>query len=142
MALSSPFIPRFEAEPLDELSQNVIVDDSKHRWALIPDSEGGMHLVDLNPLEVAVESFYVPATDIAFLLFTRQNPTIAQRITFDLASLQNSNFNAAHQTRFTMHGWQGSIASAVNVRVAEAYFQHGDYNVNLSTAREALIDSL
>lgn len=105
------------------------VDNSKHRWNLIPDSEGGMHLVDLNVLETSTEPLHVPADDIFFLLFTRQNPTVAQRITFDVASIQNSNFNAAHQTRFTMHGWQGGVGSAVNVRVNEAYFQHGDYNV-------------
>lgn len=105
---------------------------TQHRWSLVPDSDGAMHLVDLNPMEMPVEPLFVPANDIAFLLFTRQNPTVAQRITFDLATVANSNFNPAHPTRFTMHGWQGGINSAVNVRVAEAYFQHGDYNVTVA----------
>lgn len=129
MALTSPLVQRFDDESAIKISQNVDASDSKHRWALIPDSEGAMHLVDLNPMEMAPEPLFVPSIDIAFLLFTRQNPTVAQRITFDLSSVQNSNFNAAHPTRFTIHGWQGTVGSAVNLRVAEAYFQLGDYNV-------------
>lgn len=113
--------------PLFEVPQ----EDLKHRWNLVPDSEGNMHLVDLSPYDTPVEPLFVPETDMNFLLLTRQNPTVLQRISFDQASLDNSNFNPSHPTRFTIHGWQGGVPSAVNVRVAEAYFQHGDYNVTL-----------
>ena len=120
---------RFADETLEKTLSNVDVHDPQHRWAILPDSEGLLHLIDLNPFEELAEPLFVPENDIRFLLYTRQNPATPQIITADLASLQNSNFNPNHETRFTIHGWQGSVQSAVNIRVAEAYFQHGDYNV-------------
>lgn len=119
-----------EVEPIVDISPVAVMEAPKHRWSLASDSEGNMHLVDLNPLDTPVEPLFVPENDMFFLLLTRQNPTVSQRISFDQASLDNSNFNPSHPTRFTIHGWQGGVNSAVNIRVAEAYFQHGEYNVS------------
>lgn len=96
---------------------------------MIPDAEGRLHLIDLNAYDVPVEPLFVAENDVRFLLFTRRNPTTAQIITLNLASIQNSFFNAAHPTRLTIHGWNGDISSRVNTLVAEAYFQRGEYNV-------------
>lgn len=101
-----------------------------HRWELVPDSSNNMHLVDLNALEMPVEPLFNPDTDIILLLFTRLNPTVGQRLFMTLESLQNSNFNSAHPTRFTIHGWMGSQDSTVNVLSRAAYFQYGDFNVS------------
>lgn len=85
--LASPLIPR---------------DDSNYRFNLVPDSEGKMHMVDLNPLETPIEPAFNPEVDVIFLLFTRQNPNVGQRIILNnLASVRNSNFNPSHPTRFT-----------------------------------------
>jgi hypothetical protein len=74
------------------------------RWVLVPDGEGHMHLVDLNPIEDAPEPAYDPMTDIVYWLFTRQNPTQAQVITHDMASVRNSNFNPNNELRIHTHG--------------------------------------
>jgi hypothetical protein len=50
--------------------------DAVHRWTLIPDAEGRMHLMDMNPIEVPVQPFFNAETDIIFLLSTRRNPTV------------------------------------------------------------------
>lgn len=132
VSLGSPLFNKVqdEVEPMVDISQGVVIENSMHRWSLASDSEGNMHLVDLKPYDTPVEPLFVPENDMFFLLLTRSNPTVSQRISFDQASLDNSNFNPSHPTRFTIHGWQGGVNSAVNIRVAEAYFQHGEYNVS------------
>jgi Lipase len=103
----------------------------QHRWEVVPDSEGSMHLVDLNSFENSVEPSYVPETDVVFLLFTRQNPTVGQVIRFnDPQSIANSNFNPSHPTRVIIHGWLGSRNDAVNLLVTAALLQSGNFNVN------------
>jgi pancreatic triacylglycerol lipase len=90
-----------------------------------------VHLVDLNPFETSVEPLFNAESDVIFLLYTRQNPTVGQRINLrDLNSLRNSNFNAAHPTRITIHGWRGGPNSTVNRHVNFQYFLIGDYNVS------------
>lgn len=98
---------------------------------MIPDTTGKLHLVDLQTYEEPIEPKFVPENDMRFLLFTRQNPTVGQEITFDLASLQNSNYNANHPTHFTVHGWQSDAETASNSIVRDAFFALGDYNVSL-----------
>lgn len=115
-----------------DIPQDVKVNDPNHRWAFIPDSEGRMHLIDINPYDTPeVEPAFVPANDVVFMLFTRQNPTVAQIINFDLGNLAASNFNPAHPTRFTVHGWNGAPSNPVNVLTNQEYFRRGDYNVSL-----------
>lgn len=106
---------------------------SNYKWELTPDGSGNMHLVDLDPLEVPVEPFFDPDTDIILLLFTPLNPTVGQRLFLTQASLANSNFNPAHPTRITIHGWLGSQNDQVNTLVRNAYFQHGNYNVSTNS---------
>jgi Lipase len=51
--------------------------------------------------------FFNVSVDTRFLLFTRFNPTIAQRVIFnDMSTVANSNFDASRPTRFLIHGWQ------------------------------------
>lgn len=103
----------------------------EYRWALTPDSQGSVHLLDLNPIESVIEPAFVPANDVVFTLFTRLNPTIGQRISLnDESSIRNSNFNPSHPTRVTIHGWLGQAGDPINVLVNAAYFRHGDYNVS------------
>lgn len=98
-----------------------------------PDSQGNVHLLDLNPIEssIEIEAAFSPANDVIFTLFTRLNPTIGQRINLnDESSIRNSNFNPSHPTRVTIHGWLGQAGDPINVLVNAAYFRHGDYNVS------------
>jgi pancreatic triacylglycerol lipase len=103
----------------------------RYRWEVVPDSEGFMHLVDLRSVEDSIEPSYVPETDLVFLLFTRQNPTMGQVIRFnDPQSIENSNFNPNHPTRLTIHGWNGSPRASVNILVTAAFLRAGDFNVS------------
>lgn len=119
-------------QDLDGPLEEIVVSDQKHRWTMVPDASGRMHLVDLNPYEAPVEPTYVAEEDIVFILLTRRNPTVGQVINLeDLASLRASNYDPAHETRLTVHGWIGSAGSTVNRNVAAAYFQLGEFNVSL-----------
>lgn len=88
-----------------------------------------MHLVDTNPVDVPVPHFDAE-NDVVILLYTRDNPTVGQRLYRNADSIRSSNFNAGHQTRVTIHGWLGSLNDAVNIDVTAAYLQHGYYNVS------------
>jgi len=99
------------------------------RWVMVPDTNGFLHLVDLESYEEPVEPLFEPENDMRFLLFTRQNPTVAQEITFDLAVLDASNFNSNNPTHFTAHGWGGSGDAASNTLVRDAFLSIGDFNI-------------
>lgn len=105
---------------------------TQHRWTLIPDSEGKMHLVDFDSYDVAIEPNFVAENDVVFILFTRSNPTSGQIIRInDPSSLTNSNFNPSHPTRFTVHGWQSDANTGSNTLLHEAFLRYGDFNVSL-----------
>jgi pancreatic triacylglycerol lipase len=84
-------------------------EEQKHRWTLVPDTNGRMHLYDLNPIELEVEPAFDALNDVIFLLFTRRNPTEGQRISFDMDTVRNSNWNSQNQARFIIHGWNGKF---------------------------------
>lgn len=71
-----------------------------HRWILVPDGEGRMHLMDLNPIDFEPEPAFNPNDDVFFILFTRRNPTVGQRLLQTTASISGSQWsNAAPGTR-------------------------------------------
>ena len=76
--LAAPISPSSEGYVSVERTDN-------HRWTLIPDSKGRMHLVDLDPLDLTVDPVHVPEDDFVFLLFTRRNPSVGKVIGFDVA---------------------------------------------------------
>lgn len=88
-----------------------------------------MQLTDLNPVEVETEPLFNPMTDILFLLFTRRNPSQAQRITFDMNTVTNSNWNSANGVRLIIHGWQSNQDTAMNNFIRDEYLANGDHNV-------------
>jgi len=75
-----------------------------HDWSLVPDDQGKLHLVDLNPIKLAnvePEPAFNAEADVIFTLFTRANPTNGQVIIINnAASLAASNFNPANPTRY------------------------------------------
>ncbi|KAG5668675.1 hypothetical protein PVAND_016606 [Polypedilum vanderplanki] len=96
------------------------------RWTIAKDDEGNMHLVDLNPVDAEVEPAFDAWTDTFFLLFTRSNPTVGQRITWTRESLEQSHFRRGGQVRFLIHGWGGS---ANDLGTTREFLELGDYNV-------------
>lgn len=100
-----------------------------YRWNLIPDGNGQMILVDINPIQAEVEPFFNAETDTIFLLFTRINPSFGQRITWNANSISGSSFNPNNPVRMIIHGFNGGPSSSVNVAMTAAYLQRGDFNV-------------
>lgn len=82
----------------------VFKEENTEDWQLVPDSDGNLHMVDINAFDEGMEPAFV-ASDVIFRLFTRQNPTTAQIVALNNnAQLTNSNYNPALQTRFHIHG--------------------------------------
>ncbi|XP_001842705.2 phospholipase A1 member A [Culex quinquefasciatus] len=104
-------------------------------WQLVPNSEGRLHLVNVNPYDLPQtyddpEFHFQPETDLLFRLFTRNNPGEPQFLEInDPASILNSNFNPAHPTRFTIHGWNSNGNDGLNTRVRDEVLAIGDFNV-------------
>jgi pimeloyl-ACP methyl ester carboxylesterase len=99
------------------------------RWNMIPDEEGKLHVIDLNPVEDVVEPAFNPETDTRFVLFTRSNPNSGQVLTTNADNIRNSNFNSAWPVRLLIHGWNSGLSSGVNTRPTESYLQLGNFNV-------------
>lgn len=91
-----------------------------------------MHLVDLDPIkqEQEPEPVFNPDEDIFFVLFTRRNPTVGQRLGWTVGSISGSHWNsAALGTRFIIHGWNNNHQSDVNTVIAPAFLAAADHNV-------------
>jgi pancreatic triacylglycerol lipase len=101
--------------------------ETKYRWEIVPDSEGHMHLVDLNAYNAAIEPLFVAEKDMKFVLFT-QSVRGGEEITMNVSSLDASSFNKNHPTRLTIHGWNGDETSLVNSAVIQEYLNLGDFN--------------
>jgi len=68
--------------------------------------------------------------DIEWHLTTRTNRVLTQRLTFqNLASINNSNFNRARQTRFVIHGWLEDRRSDIGTTVPRSLLDYQDFNV-------------
>ncbi|XP_058833119.1 lipase member H-like [Topomyia yanbarensis] len=105
-------------------------------WQLVPNSEGYLHLVNINPYQLPSadpsepEHLFVPETDMVFRLFTRSHPTEPQFLEIgNPSSITGSNFNAAHPTRFTIHGWNGNGNDGSNTVIRDSFLSVGDFNV-------------
>lgn len=99
------------------------------RWTVARDGEGRMRLIDLNPIVAEPEPLFDPINDMFFLLFTRRNPTDGQRITFDVQSIENSNFIRGAGARFLIHGWGSSANSGENSFTRNEFLARSDVNV-------------
>ncbi|EDS41790.1 lipase [Culex quinquefasciatus] len=102
--------------PVEEIGEEHVPTDE---WALVPDGNGHLHLVNTDPYGLAgleePEPLFNPATDTIFRLFTRNN--------------RNAGHNPGRQTRFIIHGWNNNGESPVNVNIRNAYLDRADMNV-------------
>ncbi|KFB37746.1 hypothetical protein ZHAS_00005059 [Anopheles sinensis] len=102
-------------------------------WHLVPDSNGRLHLVNTNPYDLPEDStapLFIPEQDLIYRLFTQANPTTAQVLEFgNPASIAASNFNPAHPTRITIHGWTSHGNDGMNTNIRNQYLSRGQYNV-------------
>ncbi|XP_055538344.1 pancreatic triacylglycerol lipase-like [Wyeomyia smithii] len=105
----------------------------EQRHSLVYDARGNLHLVNQDPYSVIdadLEPFFNAESDIIFRLYTRSNPNDEQVLVWsDPSTVQNSNFNPNHPTRFTVHGWNNDGSSAVHTNIRSNYFAVGDFNV-------------
>ncbi|XP_058130740.1 lipase member H-like [Anopheles ziemanni] len=110
----------------------VAIDESA--WQLVPDGNGRLHLVNTNPYDLPKSDGptkrFVPQQDMIFRLFTRANPSQPQILQLNNpGSISGSNFNAAHPTRFTIHGWSNDGSHFMNADIRDAFLQQGDFNI-------------
>jgi len=119
--------PLFQSENVGE--EFLPTPTKQEDWQLIPDTDGNMHLVDINAVDMDAEPLFDAAADTRFHLFTRANPTVPQTIFLrNNPQLDGSNFVATRPTRFHIHGWgAGSANSGSEIR--NAYLQQLDCNV-------------
>lgn len=101
-------------------------DKPQHRWVMVPDTNGRMHLVDLNAYKPPIGPMFDAEKEVKFILTTRRHGP--REINMTSESLQMSRFGKNHPTRITIHGWQGDLTSKVNWRVTEEYLRRGDFN--------------
>lgn len=121
--LASPLINRVT---VNEHEVDIMTPD--HRWTLVPDADGRMHLMDLNPIEVQIEPLFNAVDQVFFVLFTRNNRN-GVKIGMDANAIKATTHNSAHPTRFIIHGWNNDQNAAVNKLITEAYLTRGDFNV-------------
>jgi pimeloyl-ACP methyl ester carboxylesterase len=103
------FVAAATANPIHEVevAEDVIASNSED-WQLVPDTNGHLHLVDINALDTDMEPQFNARNDMTFRLFTRLNPTISRTVRIaNNGDLSGSNFNGANPSRYHIHGWQG-----------------------------------
>lgn len=69
------------------------------------------------------------AEEVYFTLHTRRNPTTEQIIEATVESISKSNFNAAHPTRFYIHGLGSDHTKPMPTALTAAYLKKGNFNV-------------
>jgi len=105
------------------------ISQKEEDWHLVPDTDGRMHLVDINNVDMEAEPLFNAETDVIFRLWTRDNPTAGQVVGLNNnAQLAASNFLASRQTRWHAHGWNGGGANT-GAAVRSALLNHVDCNV-------------
>lgn len=86
-------------------------------WALVPDQNGHMYMVNVHEARNRPMPHFSPNTGILFELYTRSNPTERQLLRVnDIDALAASNFNANHPTRFAIHGFRSDDSLAASFR--------------------------
>jgi pimeloyl-ACP methyl ester carboxylesterase len=99
------FVAAATANPIEN---EVKVESNTEDWQLVPDSNGILHLVDINAVDITIEPLFNANNDMIFRLFTRLNPTISRQVRINNnADLSGSNFNPSNPSRYHIHGWQG-----------------------------------
>lgn len=117
-----------EVEP-DKITEEVKEAPKKPRWVIVPDANYKMYLVDLNTYDFDKAPKWDAELDVFFMLYTRHNPTMGQRITLNAGEILRTDFNPNVPTRIVMHGWNNDHQSNVNTLIRDAYLYRGDFNV-------------
>ncbi|EDW67439.1 phospholipase A1 VesT1.02 [Drosophila virilis] len=97
------------------------------KWLTTDEAQGQLAAYEaLNDMEIAER---ISLNSVSFYLYTLRNPKEGQLIKATRSSIDDSNFNAANPTRFTIHGWNSNYKDGVNSGVRDAWFLSGDYNM-------------
>ncbi|EDV53477.1 phospholipase A1-like [Drosophila erecta] len=101
----------------------------------VPQEDGTSEWVDMDVAEQWMEAQELlegrglTTVPVKFYLYTSSNPTKGKKITATAKSIDASNFNSAHPTRFVIHGWTQSYSASMNKDICSAWLSRGDYNV-------------
>ncbi|KAL0851368.1 hypothetical protein ABMA28_007184 [Loxostege sticticalis] len=112
--------------PLD--NSHYVEGESRYIWW--PDEDGTPVLVDLEePVDESARNARNGA-DNQYWLFTRQNPTNRQVLTFNNAnSVRNSNYRGNRGLVVIVHGFQNNGNSPMNPQIRDAFLHVADVNV-------------
>lgn len=82
-------------------------EDEDSEFAMIPDENGGVYVVNVQEALEAPEAAFVPDTEIQYELYTKTNPNDPDFLKIDdVTVLKNSKFNAKNPTVILSHGWR------------------------------------
>ncbi|KAJ6627587.1 Pancreatic lipase-related protein 2 [Pseudolycoriella hygida] len=77
-----------------------------------------------------ITTTFNPIRDVAFLVFTRENPTDGQEVNInDMFTVRNSNYNSSRPTKMLIHGAWGDRYNPTNLILCPALLEAGDFNV-------------
>lgn len=100
-----------------------------YRWNLVDGDGHNQYLIDTKPLDLEPEPSFNAETDTIFWLFTRINPTVGQRVSWNAASISASSFNPNNPVRVLIHGFNSGPGSSMNIGPTAGYLQRGEFNV-------------
>jgi len=67
--------------------------------------------------------------DVAFLVYTRTNPTLYQQVDIDnMDTVRASNYDQTRPTRVIIHGWTGDRMNPTNTLLVPAFLAAGDFS--------------
>jgi len=145
LSFAATCIPIYENEVVKS-NGTAFISSNDEDWQLVPDTDGKLHLVDINNVDMEMEPLFNAFNDVVFHLWTRASPNPQIVNINNNAQLDASNFNAQRQTRFHIHGWGAGgptwgalIRSSLLTRVDCNYFLvdwgAGSNTINYITAR-------
>ncbi|XP_055916671.1 phospholipase A1 VesT1.02-like [Eupeodes corollae] len=121
------------AKPIND--GNIPNDDEPEDGWFVPQKDGTLQWMTEEEAQLEMRALTMARwkskeAKVMFYLYTQESPDEPEEIFIDdIESLENSNFNSAHETRIIIHGYLNTYKSDVNVVIREAFLSTGEYNV-------------
>lgn len=84
------------------------------------------------PNKKEISDTFNPIRDVAFLIFTRENPTVGEEVSInDMSTVTNSSYDSSRSTKIIIHGAFGDRYNPTNLILCPALLQAGDFSMSL-----------
>ncbi|XP_037825827.1 phospholipase A1 VesT1.02-like isoform X2 [Lucilia sericata] len=123
LAVSASIFDEDETRIHGENGWYVPQEDGSYQWVDRENAESYLEAME------NIEDFGLTTTPVKFYLYTKSNPSKGKKITASDKSIDASNFNPAHPTRFVIHGWTQSYTAGMNKEIRDAWLSLGEYNI-------------